>query len=85
MSNYNVIEGRREWKTRYLQALDGRLLYVRSVHSALNTLLQSCGAIICKKWIILTEEALVQKGLRHGWDGDFALMAWVHRLVYCAR
>lgn len=78
LSNYNVMEGRREWKTRYLTALDGRLLYVRSVHSALNTLLQSCGAIICKKWIILTEEALVQKGFRHGWDGDFALMAWVH-------
>lgn len=78
LSEYNVMEGRREWKTRYMKALDGRLLYTRSVHSALNTLLQSCGAIICKKWIILTEQALIAKGYRHGWDGDFALMAWVH-------
>lgn len=84
LSKYDVMEGRRSWKTRYITALDGRLLYIRSLHSALNTLLQSCGAIICKKWIILTEQALIAKGLRHGWDGDFALLAWVHRPAHCA-
>ena len=54
------------------------MLHVRSVHSALNLLLQSAGALICKKWIVRTEERLKARGLKHGWDGDFALMAWIH-------
>ncbi len=66
------------WKRHYLRGLDGRLLHVRSPHSALNLLLQSAGALICKKWIVLTEQRLIERGLRHGWDGDFALMAWIH-------
>ena len=32
------------WKRHYLRGLDGRLLHVRSPHSALNLLLQSAGA-----------------------------------------
>ena len=66
------------WKRHYLRGLDGRLLHVRSPHSALNLLLQSAGALICKKWIVLTEQRLIERDLRHGWDGDFALMAWIH-------
>lgn len=66
------------WKRHYLKGLDGRNLHVRSPHSALNLLLQSAGAIICKKWIVLTEQRLIERGLRHGWDGDFVLMAWIH-------
>ena len=66
------------WKRHYLRGLDERLLHVRSPHSALNLLLQSAGALICKKWIVLTEQRLIDRGLRHGWDGDFALMAWIH-------
>lgn len=67
-----------KWKRRYLKGLDGRPLHVRSLHSALNLLLQSAGALICKKWVIRLEERLVERGLKHGWDGDFAFMAWVH-------
>ena len=33
----------------YIKALDGRKVYVRSSHSALNFLLQSAGAIIAKR------------------------------------
>jgi len=58
--------------------LDRRVIYVRSEHSALNTLLQSAGALICKKWVCLVEENMRKAGYRHGWDGDFAMMAWVH-------
>ena len=62
-----------------LIGLDGRPVYVRSPHSALNTLLQSAGALICKAWVVETERMLrEEEGLKHGWDGDFALMAWVH-------
>lgn len=66
------------WKRHFLYGLDRRRLHVRSPHSALNLLLQSAGALICKKWIVTTEERLLARGLRHGWNGDFALMAWIH-------
>jgi len=39
-------------KNGYLTALDGRRLEVRSEHSALNTLLQSCGAVVAKQWLV---------------------------------
>lgn len=47
----------------YLKGLDGRLLHVRSAHSALNVLLQSAGALIVKKatcifWDLLRENDL---------------------------
>ena len=72
------------WKRHYLRGLDGRILHVRSPHSALNLLLQSAGAIICKQWIVLTEQMLYEQGLRHGWDGDYAFMAWIHDEFQCA-
>lgn len=70
--------------THCVLGLDRRVIYVRSEHSALNTLLQSAGALICKKWVCLVEENMRKAGYKHGWDGDFAMMAWVHKL-HCAR
>tara|TARA_R100000426_G_C4768618_1_gene90024 strand:- start:263 stop:637 length:375 start_codon:yes stop_codon:yes gene_type:complete len=35
----------------YVVGIDGRILKIRSEHSALNTLLQGAGAIICKEWL----------------------------------
>lgn len=74
-----------KWKRRWLKGLDGRQIHVRSPHSALNFLLQSSGAIICKKWVVEVERALMEDhGLYHGWydddgnPGDFCFMAWVH-------
>lgn len=40
----------------YLPAIDGRKIEVRSKHSALNSLLQSAGAIVMKKAIVLFSE-----------------------------
>lgn len=71
-------------KRGWLRGLDGRKVYVRSEHAALNTLLQSAGAIICKKWIVTLEELLQAKGYKHGWDGDYAFSAWVHK-YHCVR
>ncbi|GBG55173.1 DNA polymerase [Sporomusaceae bacterium FL31] len=69
----------RKWRKKWLKGLDGRQLHVRYLHAALNTLLQSAGALICKKWLVETERILVEeKGLAHGWDGDFCICAWVH-------
>lgn len=63
---------------KHLTALDGGILHVRSEHSALNTLLQSAGALVCKKWSVLMERILIEQGFKHGWDGDFAFMANIH-------
>ena len=40
----------------FLPGLDGRKLFVRSKHSALNTKLQSDAALIAKKWVCLSED-----------------------------
>ena len=56
--------------------IDGGLLRVRSEHSALNTLLQSAGAIAVKLATIIYYDKLVAMGLRNG--VDFMLVAHVH-------
>jgi DNA polymerase I-like protein with 3'-5' exonuclease and polymerase domains len=57
----------------YLFGLDGRRLHVRSQHSALNTLLQSAGAIQMKKALVILDEMLQQKGFKPGSDYEFVL------------
>ena len=42
----------------FLKGLDGRKLYVRSEHSALNTLLQSAGAIVMKQAMINLHQSI---------------------------
>ena len=42
----------------HLPGLDGRKLQVRSEHAALNTLLQSAGAIVMKKALVLLNKAI---------------------------
>lgn len=61
----------------YLIGLDGRRLHVRSSHSALNTLLQSAGAIIAKYWMIQIDDDLATLGLENGWV-DYANSLWMH-------
>lgn len=69
----------------YLTGLDGRRIFVRSSHAALNTLLQGAGAVVCKKWLVLLEEQLQSVlSLKHGWDGDYAFCAWSHDEVQIA-
>lgn len=64
-------------KKGHLVGLDGRLVHVRSPHAALNTLLQSAGAILCKKWLVILEDRLEELGLQNGWV-DYANVAWSH-------
>lgn len=71
-------------KRGYIVGLDGRHIPIRSAHAALNSLLQSAGALICKQWLIYLEEALQERGLKHGWDGDYCFCAWVHDEVQIA-
>jgi len=66
----------------WIEGLDGRRLTIRKAHAALNTLLQSAGALLCKRWLILIEHELTARGLV--WGRDFAFCAWVHDEVQIA-
>lgn len=47
----------------HLPGLDGRRVWIRSPHAALNTLLQSAGAIVSKQWMVLANKALKEHGV----------------------
>lgn len=47
-------------------------------HSALNYLIQSLGAIICKRWIYYVSLECKKRGLVSGWNGDYAALVWAH-------
>ena len=59
-----------------LISIDGGAMHVRSPHAALNTLLQSAGAIAVKVATILFYDKLVAQGLVSG--KDFQIVAHVH-------
>ena len=61
---------------KYLKAIDGRRLHVRSSHSALNLLLQSCGAILMKTTSCYLYFNLTNAGWVHG--KDFAFVGNIH-------
>lgn len=68
----------------YLMGLDGRRIPIRSAHAALNSLLQSAGAMIAKKWFTLVHDNAVKAGLKYGWEGDFTLLTFCHDEVQAA-
>jgi DNA polymerase-1 len=59
-----------------LRALDGRPVFCRAEHAALNYLLQSAGAIISKRWVVIGQELLDDAGLTY--DVDYTRSAYVH-------
>lgn len=63
-------------KSKALIALDGGSLFVRSSHSALNTLLQSAGAVVAKFWIAEAVKLYAERGWVSG--RDYIIRAWVH-------
>lgn len=67
---------RRMAEKGYIMALDGRRLPIRHTHAALNTLLQSAGALACKLWIVLFDKAMQAEG--YEWGKDYIMMATIH-------
>jgi len=67
----------RESAKGFLPGLDGRKLQIRSQHSALNTLLQSAGAIVSKQWMLELYRLAKQKKI------DYNQVAWVHDELQC--
>jgi len=56
-----------------LKALDGHPLKCRSSHSALNLLLQSAGAIVMKKALVILDEDFQDEGYVPGIDYEFVV------------
>ena len=54
----------------YLRGLDGRRLWLRSEHAALNTLLQSAGAVVMKKALVIFEDYAKQWKLNYRMVGN---------------
>ena len=48
----SIIDLKRAATKGYLKGIDGRKLYVRNAHAALNTLLQGAGAIVMKQALV---------------------------------
>jgi len=61
----------------WVAGLDGRKLHIRSQHSALNTLLQSAGAVIMKKALVLLDSYARQ------YDLDYKFVLNVHDEFQC--
>lgn len=62
----------------YLIGLDGRRLPIRSAHAALNTLLQSAGALISKRWWLECFAEAERRGWKYGWDNQFTCLGYIH-------
>ena len=56
----------------FLRGLDGRRLWVRSAHAALNTLLQAAGAVVMKKALVIFEDYAKQ------WKLDYRMVGNIH-------
>ena len=57
-------------KRGYLKGLDGRKIWVRSKHSALNTLLQGAGAIVMKKALTILEKSAIIEDIGYKFIGN---------------
>jgi len=64
-------------KKGWVTGLDGRKLHIRSEHSALNTLLQSAGAVVMKKALVLLDEYAKQYKI------DYKFVLNVHDEFQC--
>ncbi len=59
-----------------LMGLDRRPIFCRAEHASLNYLLQSAGAIISKRWVVVGQDLLDEAGLTY--DVDYTRCAYVH-------
>jgi DNA polymerase-1 len=59
----------------WIKGLDGRIIPIRHTHAALNTLLQSAGAIICKQWYMNIVHSLQQNNYT---EEDASIVAFIH-------
>lgn len=58
-----TVEARGMRGTATVKGVDGRRIRIRAAYAALNSLLQSCGAIVCKLWLICVMREVKARGL----------------------
>ena len=59
-----------------LRGLDGRPIFCRAEHASLNYLLQSAGAILSKRWVVVAQDMFDSAGLTY--NVDYTRCAYVH-------
>jgi DNA polymerase-1 len=59
-----------------IRGLDGRPIFCRAEHASLNYLLQSAGAILSKRWVVISQQLIDEAGLTYG--HDYTRCAYVH-------
>ena len=62
--------------TGRVRGLDGRPIFCRAEHAALNYLLQSAGAILSKRWVVVAQDMIDEVGLTY--NVDYTRCAYVH-------
>ena len=62
--------------TGRLRGLDGRPIFCKAEHASLNYLLQSAGAILSKRWVVIGQQMLNDAGLTY--NIDYTRCAYVH-------
>lgn len=67
------------FKRGFIKAIDGRKLKIRSEHRCLSQLLQSCGSIVSKQWVMMTYDEIKKQ---HG--DDAYIVGWVHDEIQVA-
>lgn len=60
----NAVESRGMRGTATVKGIDGRRIRIRAAYAALNSLLQSCGAVVCKVWLLAIVRNIKAQGLR---------------------
>ena len=55
-----------------IKGLDGRLIHIRNSYSAVNSLIQGAGAVVCKQWLVQMIKEINAQGL------DAKLVASIH-------
>lgn len=69
--------------TDVLKGLDGRPIRLQGKkHAALNYLLQSAGAIVCKRWNVIAFNSFEKLG--YTWDIDYQWLGWIHDEIQLA-
>jgi DNA polymerase I-like protein with 3'-5' exonuclease and polymerase domains len=70
-------------ETDILRGLDGRPIRLQGKkHAALNYLLQSAGAIVCKRWNVIAYQQFTDLG--YNWDIDYQWLGWIHDEIQLA-
>lgn len=59
-----------------LRGLDGRPIFCKAEHASLNYLLQSAGAILSKRFVVIGQELIDEAGLTY--NVDYTRCAYVH-------